>query len=162
MHQTTTPSLLQTIWPRWVSRQFLALPIVKTLLPVTFAYSLSSEAVVMRQVRRWKRVWRRLLTRSDKRTSIGLSEVVGTAQQVHCSQRRLVRSGLEFHACTINKSAYMKKSGNLFNDSQISMWRHIKEICTQCQDESFFYYLFNLSEWFSTSSHSMTKYNPEY
>ena len=71
MHQSTTPSLWQIIWPRWASRQFLALPIVPTLLPVTFGYSLSSEAVVMRQLRRWKRLWRRSLTRSHKRTSIG-------------------------------------------------------------------------------------------
>ena len=56
MHQSTTPSLSQTIWPRWASRQFLSLPIVQTLLPVTFAYSLSSEAVVM-SMRRWKRLW---------------------------------------------------------------------------------------------------------
>ena len=46
MHQSTTPSLSQTIWPRWASRQFLTLPIVQTLLPVTFGYSLSLEAVV--------------------------------------------------------------------------------------------------------------------
>ena len=62
MHQSTTPSLSQTIWPRWASRQFLSLPIVQTLLPVTFGYSLSSEAVVMRQLRRWKRLWWRSLT----------------------------------------------------------------------------------------------------
>ena len=71
MHQSTTASLLQTIWPRWASRQFLALPIIQTLLPVTFGYSLSSEAFVMRQLRRWKRLWRRSLTRSHKRTSMG-------------------------------------------------------------------------------------------
>ena len=52
MHQSTTPSLSQTIWPWWVSRQFISLPTVQTLLPVTFGYSLSSEAVVMRQLRR--------------------------------------------------------------------------------------------------------------
>ena len=57
MHQSTTPSLSQTIWPRWASRQFLSFPIVQTLLPVTFGYSLSSEAVGMRQLRRWKRLW---------------------------------------------------------------------------------------------------------
>ena len=73
IHQSTTPSLSQTIWPRWVSRQFVIVPIVQTLLPVTFAYSLSSEAVVMRQMRRWKKLWRRLLTRSHKRTSMGPS-----------------------------------------------------------------------------------------
>ena len=72
MHQSTT-SFSETIWPRWASRQFLTLPIVQTLLPVTFGYSLSSEAVVMRQLRRWKRLWRRSLTRSHKMTSMGPS-----------------------------------------------------------------------------------------
>ena len=73
MHQSPTPSLSQTIWPRWASRQLLTLPIIPTLLPVTFAYSLSSEAVVMRQLRRWKRLWWRSLTCSHKRTSMGPS-----------------------------------------------------------------------------------------
>ena len=68
-----TPSLSQTIWPRWASIQFLIRPIVQTLLPVTFGYSISSVAVVMRQLRRWKRLWRRSLTRSHKRTSMGPS-----------------------------------------------------------------------------------------
>ena len=63
----------ETIWPRWASRQFHTVPIVQTLLPVTFGYSLSSEAVVMRQLSRWKRLWRRSLTRSHKRTSMGRS-----------------------------------------------------------------------------------------
>ena len=74
MHQSTTPSFSQTIWPRWVSRQFLSLLIVQTLLPVTFGYSLSSQAVVMRQLRRWKRLWRISLTCSHKRTSMGPSK----------------------------------------------------------------------------------------
>ena len=73
MHQSTTLSLSQTIWPRWASRHFLSLPIVETLLPVIFGYSLSSEVVVMRQLRRWKGLWRRSLTRSRKRTSMGPS-----------------------------------------------------------------------------------------
>ena len=73
MYQSTTPSLSQTIWARWASRQLLTLPIVQTLVPVTFGYSLSSEAVVMRQLRRWKRLWRRSLTCSHTRTSMGPS-----------------------------------------------------------------------------------------
>ena len=73
MHQSTTPSLSETIWPRWASKQFLNLPIVQTLLPVTFGYTLSSEAVVMRQLMRLKRLWRRSLTRSHKRTCMGPS-----------------------------------------------------------------------------------------
>ena len=47
--------------------------LAQSLLPVTFAYSLSSEAVVMRQLRRWKRLWRRSLTHSHRRTSMGPS-----------------------------------------------------------------------------------------
>ena len=39
----------------------------------------------------------------------GLPEVVGTVQQVHCSPRRLLQRGVEFHVCTINKSAHTKK-----------------------------------------------------
>ena len=73
MHQSTTPSLLQNIWPKWASRQFLSFPIIQTLVPVTFGYSQSSKAVVMRQLRRWKRLWPRSLTRSHKRTSMGPS-----------------------------------------------------------------------------------------
>ena len=69
-------------------------PIVETLLPVTYDYSLTSETVFMRQLRRWKRLWIRSLTRSHKRTSIGLSEVVRTVQQVIASRRRLFRRGL--------------------------------------------------------------------
>ena len=52
-------------------------PYSPDLVPVTFGYSLSSrknlEAVIMRQLRRWKRLWRRSLTRWHKRTSIGPS-----------------------------------------------------------------------------------------
>ena len=38
-----------------------------------------------------------------------LSEFVGMLQQMHCSRRRLLRRGLEFHVCIINKSAHTKK-----------------------------------------------------
>ena len=70
--QYTSP-LSQTIWPRWASRHLLTLPIVQTLLPVTFGYSLSSEDVVMRKLRRWKRLWQSSLTCSHKRTSMEAS-----------------------------------------------------------------------------------------
>ena len=48
-------------------------PFSPDLAPFEFAYFLSSETVVMRQLRRWKRLWRRSLTRSHKRTSVGPS-----------------------------------------------------------------------------------------
>ena len=68
--QCTSPQLHACHRPRWESRQFVSLPIVQSLLPVTFGYSLSSEAVVMKELRRWKRLWQRSLTRSHKRTSM--------------------------------------------------------------------------------------------
>ena len=40
----------------------------------------------------------------------GLPEVVETVQLVHCCRRRLLWRVLEFHMCTLNKSAHMKKS----------------------------------------------------
>ena len=46
----------------------------------------------------------------------GFPEVVGMVQ-VHCSQRRLLRRGLEFHVCTINKSAHTKKVWKLIYGS---------------------------------------------
>ena len=106
MHQSTTPSLSQTIWPRWASTLFPTVPIVQTLLPVTFGCSLSSQAVVKWQLRRGKRLWWRSLTHWHKKISMG---VVGTVQLVYCSWRRLLWRGVEFHVCTINKSAHMKK-----------------------------------------------------
>ena len=114
IHRSTTPSLSQTIWPRWASRQFLTVPIVQTLHPVTFAYSLSSEAVVMRQLRRWKRLWQRSLTYSHKRTSMGPSRICLNGTTGAYSRRILLRRGLEFHVYTINKSGHTKK-----------VWKHI-------------------------------------
>ena len=102
MHQSTTPSLSQTIWPRWASRQFIVLPIVQTLLPVTLVIPLAHKAIAMWQLRSWKKLWWRSLTRSQKDFHWGLPEVVGTVQQVHYSRRRLLRRGLEFHM-SLNK-----------------------------------------------------------
>ena len=108
MHQSTTPSLSQANWPRWAWRQFLTLLIVQTLFPVTFGYSLSSEAVVMRQLKRWncdEGDWHA----HTRGFPWGVPEVVGTVQQVHCSRRILLQWGLEFHVCTINKGGRTKK-----------------------------------------------------
>ena len=46
MHQSTTPSLSHTFWARWASTQLLTLPIVQTLLPVTFGYSLNQRLLL--------------------------------------------------------------------------------------------------------------------
>ena len=51
----------------------------------------------LRQLGRWKRLWRRSLTCSHKKTSMG---------RFH---EEITSKGLEFHVCTINKSAHTKK-----------------------------------------------------
>ena len=83
--------------------------IVQTLLPATFGYSLNSEAVVMRQLRRWKRLRRRSLRRSHKRTSMGPSRSCWNGTTSALQPKEITSKGLEFHVCTINKSAHTKK-----------------------------------------------------
>ena len=117
MHQSTTPNLSQTIWPRWASREFITLPIVQTLLLVIFGYSLSSDTVVMRQLRRWKRLWRRSLTPSYKRTSTGpfrscwngttsASKIASKGNRVSCVSLEMpIRKSLETYFMILE---YMK------------------------------------------------------
>ena len=57
-----------------------------------------------------------------RRLPWSLPEVGGMVQQVHCSRRRLLQRGLEFHVCTINKVPIWKKSRNLFNDPRIYIY----------------------------------------
>ena len=99
----------QTIWPRWASRQFLTLPIVQTLLPVTFAYSLSSEASL------WEN-WgdERGCDEGDWHAHTrglrwGLPEVVGTVQQVHCSRGDYFEGDLSFMSVLSIKVPIRKK-----------------------------------------------------
>ena len=109
LQQSTIPSLTQTIWSRWASKQFLCLPIVQTLLPVTFGYSLRSEAFIMRQLR-CKRLWWWSLTHSHKRTSIGPSRSCWNGKLYALQPGGdYFEGGLEFHVYTINKSARTKK-----------------------------------------------------
>ena len=69
-HQSTTPFLSQTIWPRWASRQFLTLPIVQTLLRNFWLFA-KFRGCCIRQLRRWKGLWWR--SHSHKGTSMGPS-----------------------------------------------------------------------------------------
>ena len=114
MHQSTTPSLSQTIWPRLASRQFLSLPIVETLLPVTWFFP-KLRGCRYETIEEMKEAVAKIIdTALTRGLPWGLPEVVVTVEQVHCSWRRLLRRRLEFHMCTINKSAHTKK-----------VWKHI-------------------------------------
>ena len=119
MHESTTPSLSQTIWLKWASRQFVTLPIVQTLVRVTFCYSLSSrnnlEAVVMRQLR-WKRLWWRSLTCSHKRTSMGPSRSCWNGTTSALQPEEIASKGTSFMCVLSIGVPQQKKSGNIFNE----------------------------------------------
>ena len=66
-----------------------------------------------------------------------------TVQHVHCRRRRLLRRGLEFHVCTINKSAHTKK-----------VWKLI--VCT-----SYFHICHSLYQSFGNGT-ECTNYNGYY
>ena len=143
MHQSTTPSLSQTIWSKLTSRQFLNLPKVQDLLPVAFGYPLWDNWEDERGCDEGH--WH-----AHKRGGLpwGLREVVGTVEQVHCSRRRLLRRGQEFHECTINKSARTKKSVNLFNDPHIYIYANsliVPVIANTNNSKCFFWYCYQIS-----------------
>ena len=109
-HQSTTPSMSLAIWARWASRQFLSLPIVQTLPPVTFGYSLSSEAIVMRQLRRWKSLWRKSLTCSHKRTSMGRSRSCWNGTTSALQLEEITSKGTRVSCCMLSIKVPIRNS----------------------------------------------------
>ena len=89
------------------------------MLQTSFRPSCMNRASVFKWHKRFKEV--RESVKDDERCDEGplhahirglswdLPEVVGTVQHVHCSWRRLLRRGQEFHVCTIYKNAHTKK-----------------------------------------------------
>ena len=73
-----------------------------------------SSSPVMWKLRRRKRLWRRSLTRSHKRPSVGPSRICWNGTTMHWRWSRLLRRGLEFHVCALNKSAHTKNVWKLF------------------------------------------------
>ena len=110
MHQSATPSLSQTIWPRWASRQFLTLAIVHTMLPLILVIPEAQRLSLWNNWRDERDCDKGHWHAHTRGLPWGLPEDVGTVQKVHCNRGRLLRRGLELNVCTINKSAHTKKS----------------------------------------------------
>ena len=86
-------------------------PYSPTFLPVTFGYS---EAVIMRQLRRWKRLWRRSLTRSHKRTSMVPSRSCCNGTSSTLQPEEITSKWTSTFLCVLSiKVPIRKKSGNL-------------------------------------------------
>ena len=118
MHQSPTPSLSLTIWKRWAWSQFLSFPIDQTLLPVTFGYSPSSEAVVMRTIEEMKEAVTKVIDAlTQKDFHAAFQKLLERYNKCIAAGGDYFEGGLEFHVCTINKSCpYEKSLENLFND----------------------------------------------
>ena len=102
--------------------QDITLPIVQTLLQGTFGYSLSSEDLFMRQLRRRKSLWRRSLTHSHKRSSMGPCRSCwnGTKSAL---QLEVIASKVTRVLCVLSiKVPIRNKSENLFNDPRIYIY----------------------------------------
>ena len=104
MHQSTTPSLSQTIWPRWASGQLLG------FTPCDFYLFPKVRGCRYETIVEMKEAVRKVidtLTLEDFHGSF--QKVLGRYNKCIAAWRRFGRRGLEFHVCTINKNAYTKK-----------------------------------------------------
>ena len=107
MHQSTTPSLSRTIWPRWASRQFLSLPIVQTL-PRDFWLFPKFKGCCYGTIEEMKEAVTKVIDTLTQEDFHGAFQKL--LERYKCNQRRLLWRGLEFHVCTINKKCpYEKK-----------------------------------------------------
>ena len=65
------------------------------------------------------------LTRSHKRTSMEPSRSCWNDTTSALQPEEITSKGPEFHVCTINKSAYTKRSGNLSHAPRIYIYIYI-------------------------------------
>ena len=107
-------------------------PIVQTLLPVTFGHSLSSEAVVMWQLR-WKRLRGRSLTRSHKRTSMGpFDKLLERYNRCIAAGGDYLEGGESIMCVLSMKVPIQKKSGNLSYAPRIYIYIYIYIYTSVC------------------------------
>ena len=111
MHQSTTPSLSLTIWPRWASRQFLSLPIVHDLAPCNFWLFPKLRGCRYETTEEMKRrLWRRSLTGSHKRTSMGTCRGCWNSRTSVLPAEEITSKWTKGFMCVlINKSAHTEK-----------------------------------------------------
>ena len=88
------------------------------LYPQQRAYSLSSEAVIMRQLRRWKSLCWRSLTCTHKRTSMGPSRSCWNGRTRAFQPEEITSKGPRVSCVLSIKVPIQKMSGNLFNDKK--------------------------------------------
>ena len=120
MHQSTTPSLSQTIWPRWALRQFLTVPIVQTLLPVTWLFP-KLRGCRYEIIEEMKEAVRKVID------TLTQEDLHGAFHKLLEWENKCIAAGGDYFEedssfmCVLSiKVSIRKKSGNLFNDSHTS------------------------------------------
>ena len=120
MYQSITPYLSQTIWPRWASRQFLSHPIVQTLLPETFAYSLSSVCCYETTEEMKEALTKVIDTLTQEDFHGAFQKLLEWYSKCIAARGHYFKGDLSFMCVLSIKVPIRKKSGNLFNDTCIS------------------------------------------
>ena len=120
-HQDNVPvhnsTLSQIIWSRWASRQFLSLPIVQTLLPVTFGYYLSCRYETIEEMK--KAVTNVIDTLTIEDYHEAFQKLLEWYNKCIAAGGDYFEGNLSFMCVLSIKVPIRKKSGNLFNDPRI-------------------------------------------
>ena len=114
MHQSTTPSLSLTIWPKMGIKTVPHPPYSQDLAPCDFWLFPKLRDCRYETIEEMKEAVTKFIDTVTQGDFHGGLPEVGTVQKVHCSRRRLLWRGLEFHECTINKSGPYEKSQEMY------------------------------------------------
>ena len=125
MHQSTTPSLSQTIWQRWASTQLLSVPIVQPLLPVTLGFFPKLRGCSYEIIEEVKEAVMKVidtLTQEDFHGSF--QKLLEQYNKCIAAEGEYFEADYSFMYVLSIKVPIRKMSGNLFNDPRI-MLHHI-------------------------------------
>ena len=118
MHQSTTPSLSQTIWPRWTSRQLLTLPVVQTLLPVTWLFP-KLRGCHYEKIEEMKVAVTKVIDTLTQEDFHGAFQKLLERYKCVAAGRDYFEGDKSFMCVLSIKVPIRKKSGNLFNDPRL-------------------------------------------
>ena len=113
LHQSLTPYSSQTILTKMGIKTLPQPPYSLDLAPCDYWLFPKLRGCSYETIEEMKEAVTKVIDTLTRGLPRGLWEDVVFVQQVHCNRRILLRRGLEFHVCTINKSTHMKKVGKL-------------------------------------------------
>ena len=124
MYQSTTPSLLQTIWPRWASRQCVTLPISPDLAPNDFWLFPKPRGCRYETIEKMKKAVMKFID------ALTQEDFHGALQKLLERYNKCIAAGGDYiegdksFMCVLSiKVPIRKKSWNFFNDPCIYLFR---------------------------------------